>query len=82
MAILILGRSKCSICGETLHKEDDIVATTHFIGDQSDPLWQFSDSGMHRSCYETWEHRDEFTRRYRECLGGMYPGSHYETWPN
>jgi hypothetical protein len=65
-----------------MHEGDDVVATTHFISDQSDPLWKFSDSGMHRRCYESWEHRDEFTSRYRERLGGMYPDSHYETWPN
>ena len=56
MAILIYGASECSICGGTLNEHDDIVATTHFIGDRSDPLWRCSDSGMHRSCYEKWEH--------------------------
>jgi hypothetical protein len=61
VALLTLGWSKCSICDETLQEGDEIVATTHFIGDESDPLWRFSDSGMHRRCYETREHRDEFT---------------------
>jgi hypothetical protein len=40
----------------------------------------FSVSGMHRRYYESWEHRDEFTARCRKELGGMYPGSHYDTW--
>lgn len=82
MAMLDLGRSKCSICSSVLAESDDIVATTHFIAFENDPLWQYSDSGMHRHCYEEWEHRDEFTARYRTVMGTMYPGSQYETWPN
>jgi hypothetical protein len=82
MAILILGGSCCSICHDVLHVDEAIVATTHFIKDETDPLWRFSDTGMHRHCYESWEHREEFTKRYRELLGGMYPGSHYCTWPD
>lgn len=82
MAILQLGQSKCSICGSVSAEGDDIVATTHFIADENDPLWQYSDSGMHRHCYEAWEHRDDFTARYRTKMGPMYPGSHYETWPD
>jgi hypothetical protein len=47
MALLALGRSRCSICGEVLQPGQVIVATTHFIGDPADHLWRFSDSGMH-----------------------------------
>jgi len=82
MAILILGKSKCSICHAILAEGDDIVGTQHFISDETDPLWQFSDSGMHRNCLETWEHRDEFVSRYQTRMGGLYPNSHYETWPD
>lgn len=82
MAMLFPGKSKCSICGSVLADGDDIVATTHFIADENDPLWKYSDSGMHRHCYDVWEHRDEFTARYRTKMGPMYPGSHYETWPD
>jgi hypothetical protein len=33
VALLTLGWPKCSICDETLLEGDDIVATTHFIGE-------------------------------------------------
>jgi hypothetical protein len=82
MAIFVPRRSKCPICGEAINEDDDHVGTTHFIADESDPLWRFSDAVMHRRCYDAWEHRDEFTARYRKRLGGMYPGSFYETWPD
>jgi hypothetical protein len=51
-----------------------MVATTHFIGDPTDPLHRYSDTNMHRKCYEAWELRDEFTRRYRTKMNN--PG-----WP-
>ena len=82
MALFFSGETPCSICGYVISEGDDFVGTTHFISDDSDPLWKFSDSVMHRQCYENWEHRDEFTTRYRTMMGGLYPGSHYETWPN
>jgi hypothetical protein len=78
---LIYPNMPCSICREPLREGDDIVATTHFIGDLTDPLWRFSDSAMHRSCFDRWEHRDEFTRRYRQTMGGLYPDSAYARWP-
>jgi len=81
MALRYTGQC-CSICGEVLKDDEVLVGTTHFIGDRNDPLWRFSDSIMHRSCYEKWEHREEFTARYRKMMGGMYPGSFYETWPD
>jgi hypothetical protein len=81
LALFILNMP-CSICGEPLRVGDDIVATTHFIGDATDHLWRFSDSVMHRSCFDSWAHRDEFARRYRETMGSMYPHcADYVGWP-
>lgn len=74
MAILFLGASRCSICGEVLVQGQPIVATTHFIADPADPLWRFSDSGMHAACFAVWEHRDEFAARYYAALGRTLAG--------
>jgi hypothetical protein len=67
----------CSLCREPIRVGDDIVGTTHFIGDATDPLWRYSDIVMHRRCFDTWEHRDEFARRYRQTMGAMYPHVEY-----
>ena len=75
MAILILGKTECSICGGTLNEGDDIVATTHFIHDQDHHLWRFSDSGIHRDCFLTWEHRAEFVTLYNDTLGTVSWGN-------
>ena len=72
----------CSLCREPIRVGDDIVGTTHFIGDATDPLWRYSDSVMHRRCFDAWEHRDEFARRYRQTMGAMYPHvEHYVNFP-
>ena len=61
---LIYNGIKCAICHREIDLKGQYVATTHFIADPKDPLWRFSDAAMHRSCFEQWEHRDEFTAKY------------------
>ena len=74
MALLIWGASRCSICHEVLVQGQPIVATTHFIANPADPLWRFSDSGMHAACFAEWEYRDEFAARYHAALGRTLAG--------
>jgi hypothetical protein len=71
MAILIFGRSGCALCGEVLNQDDDIVATSHFIHDETSPLWRFSDSGMHRLCFSSWELKSDFIQTYNNVVGPM-----------
>ena len=66
MTLLLRGKTECPLCGEVIGKDDEVVGTTHFIADQKDPLWQFSDAAFHKSCFEAWEHRDEFLARYEK----------------
>lgn len=49
--------------------------TTHFIADSNDPLWRYSDSGMHKTCFLKWEHRQDFIKKYNETVGVI-------TWGN
>jgi hypothetical protein len=71
MAILFFGRTRCALCNEILNQGDDIVATSHFIGDPNDALWRFSDAGMHRSCFSTWDLRMRFVDKFNEIVGPM-----------
>ena len=75
MALILRGQSTCSICSNDLNEGDEIVATTHFIADPTDPLWRFSDSGMHKSCFLEWEHRQEFIRKFNNTRGTMTFGN-------
>jgi hypothetical protein len=75
VALICLGKTECSICDVVLKEGDDFVATTHFIADPADPLWPFSDSAMHRSCFLAWDLRQSFVQKYNDTLGTV-------TWGN
>jgi hypothetical protein len=63
------------LCHEVIAEEDDIVATSHFIADRNDPLWQYSDAGLHRRCFLRWESREEFVRRFNEVMAQFVFGN-------
>ena len=69
MALILRGKTKCSICDTVLADDDDIIGTPHFIVDPDDPLWGFSDSGMHRTCFVAWPQRDAFIARFNDAAG-------------
>jgi len=64
MAIIIIGLSKCSICGEVINENDEIVSWKDFL-DKNHKLLQFSDSGMHSNCFRNWEYKNEFEFLYQ-----------------
>ena len=68
MALIIRGKTECPLCREVVSSDDDIVATSHFIGDPKDPLWQYSDAAFHRRCFAAWARRDEFIKRYNDTV--------------
>jgi len=74
VAIILRGKSKCPICGDVIGKEDELVSTSHFIQDRTDPLWRFSDAGMHRQCFLAWQHRSEFVERFNSLVGPSVSG--------
>jgi hypothetical protein len=69
MALVIIGESKCALCGEVLQNQQRIIGFPAFIADRGDPLYRYSDSAMHRSCFETWTHRDTMIAKYRVARG-------------
>jgi hypothetical protein len=77
---LVYSDMPCSLCGDVIKEGEVYVASAHFISDDSDPLWRYSDSAMHRRCFDAWEHRGEFARRHREFWARIRPGVEDE-WP-
>ena len=55
---------------------DQLFATTHFLGPESD-LYSFSDAVMHWDCYAKWEHRQRFARMYFESAQGWKVNQHW-----
>jgi hypothetical protein len=59
MALWFSGTSKCSICALVLDSDQDVIGHPHLLP-PNHALWRFSDSAMHRTCYERWEHHEYF----------------------
>jgi hypothetical protein len=66
VALIIRGKSKCSLCGGVLATGDEIVGFRAFLA-RGHRLWRQSDSALHASCYATWPERPEFERLYAEA---------------
>jgi len=75
MALIILGKTLCPLCGKIIGKIDQTVATSHFIADRNDPLWRYSDAGFHKECFLAWEHREEFIKRFNDIVQPMVFGN-------
>lgn len=43
------------------------MATTAFLPKEH-KLWKYSDTGMHKVCFDNWEHKEEFQELYRYML--------------
>lgn len=75
MALILFGKTECSLCGNVIMDDDDIVANSHFIADRNDPLWRFSDSTMHRSCFLAWDQREAFVTKFNQLVAGITFGN-------
>jgi len=73
MGIILLGKSTCPRCNQLLREGEDILGFPHFIHDQSHPLWDFSDSSMHKECFLNWEKAGEFRDLYNELWPKLVP---------
>ena len=58
MAIILLGKSECPLCGKTLEEGEEIIGLPA-ISDTSHPLLAYFDNGFHKACYENWEEKDK-----------------------
>lgn len=75
MALILLGKTECAICGEVLKDGDLLVATSAFLVDQDDPLWRFSDAAMHQICFLEWDQRRGFVEKYNQIVGPLTFGN-------
>ena len=61
MALVIPGKTRCSICDTVIGGDEDWVGLLHSLRPDH-PLWRFSDSAAHRRCYDGWKYRGYFDR--------------------
>jgi hypothetical protein len=61
MALIIIGETKCAICGNVLEEGQDITglpAASHY----THPLYKYFDTGFHLKCFENWDKKDEIKK--------------------
>jgi hypothetical protein len=63
MAIIIFGKSTCSLCKKVLLEKDEIKLWSPFLNAEH-KFWKYSDSGMHMKCFQDWNHKEEFEALY------------------
>jgi hypothetical protein len=50
MAILLIGKTTCPICGKVIEEGDEAVLFPHIILNELDPLYALSDGACHSAC--------------------------------
>lgn len=63
MAIIILDKTKCEICGKLIKEGERVVGFPPFATDEKDFTFFFSDSGFHEDCFLKHPLKDEVLRR-------------------
>ena len=66
MALLILGVTTCPLCKNVIKDREEVECFDHFIEDPDDSYYKYSDACFHKECFEKWEMRGEYLKRYAE----------------
>ena len=74
MAILLLGKSKCGLCGEVIRAEEDACAFPAFGLNNANAMAVFSDGVFHRSCVEADARYYALAELLREWEANTGPG--------
>lgn len=74
MALVVLGESKCSLCGGLLEHADDIVSFPAFVVVETDPIYRFSDGAFHRACFDAHPLSELVASRFSEWRQSTGPG--------
>ena len=53
MALILLGKTKCSLCGGVLSEGQEIVSFPPFVANRADPLCFFNDAAFHAMCFRS-----------------------------
>ncbi len=66
MAIIILGHSKCLICGSVLQEGAIFLNVPSIFNDRANRFYEQTDTGIHQACFILWSLAPEFREAYRQ----------------
>jgi hypothetical protein len=73
MALVIIGRSACNICGELIKSGQNYIGFPPFVSNEKDPLHCFSDAAVHEECLAKHSLASEVRLRREEALKASAP---------
>ncbi len=73
VAIVILEKSRCALCGEVLEADDDIVLFPPGLFSPSEPVFVLNDAGVHQRCLDSFRFGAEASRRREEHVRRVDP---------
>jgi hypothetical protein len=69
VAIVVRGKSRCTLCGEVLLQDDELILIPAGLFAQPDsPFHHIWDSGLHRRCFESMPLSDQAADKLRAYL--------------
>lgn len=74
MALLVFGKSICSLCGRVIQQGQRTYSFAAFILNELDPIFRFSDGAFHDHCIRNDQRGMEAIRRYEERSLSTGPG--------
>ncbi|WP_118973641.1 hypothetical protein [Taibaiella koreensis] len=75
MAIIIEGQSLCSLCQATLGRDKVYILTPPLTGNTKDPLFPFSDAGIHLECRDRLGIKEKLLEHIYLYEEGMPPAN-------
>jgi hypothetical protein len=77
MAIILLGKTRCVICGKVLQPTDEIVGFPVVFPNEADPLHLLNDAAVHAVCLRDHPLRQAVEKRMAEYRQKTGPGNRY-----
>jgi hypothetical protein len=53
------------MCQEPIDGSQEYIGFPHFIEDERDHFWRYSDAAFHKWCFDAWPGKNEFLKRLR-----------------
>jgi hypothetical protein len=77
MAILLIGKTECPICGMVIKEAQEVVCFPNFVANKFDPLWMFSDGAFHANCFYDHPLAEKALARYAKSQEHTGPGKRF-----
>jgi len=74
MALLLVGKTACSLCEAVIEASHGCLLFPHFVP-AGHALQYYSDSAMHKQCFYDWKQRFEFIEFFNGTQGQIVWGN-------